>query len=1288
MSSLTDSDIRNLPAPIVEKLQSLISRVRRLIFLRGLFATIAAGLISILIIMAIDASFTLFSDAARWALSLCGLAFTAGIAWIFLLQPLSRKLTLTHIARILETRHPELQERISSAVELMRSDDPDSIRGSQELIDEVVSSAVIDVKDVSPESEFDNTKTQRFFYIAITTASIILVCLLIWPRQTGILFARAIAPFLDIGNAYSNTLTVDPGDIRIPIGESVTVKMSIQNKHVRRVTLRRSADEKSSESVERMTLLDSKPDGTQTFTVTFPAVAESFRYRINAGSAVSQYYKVEAVPLPEVEKLTIRYEYPPYTGLESQEAESQNGDISAVEHTQVTVLAHLNKTITEATLSINENTAPSEAAIDVEKQQVSWQFPLDPGLIGTWKLKLKDENDFENIPATYALHAVPDRAPEIAITAPQIRELKLKRSESLPIKYDIKEDFGFSSLDLIVRRDGEAKPLVISQPLPDSGKAGLGTWHGSTLLDIGALELTDKTRKLTVQIRVRDNLPPEYQGPHETLSDAITIILDANAQSLVKQAIEADRREIEKALAQAKSDLTQARAEASQAETQLKRTENLSPEATRELDQFREKAKSAHKTLRDISEKMQETAFDRQAEQIKELTRDEVAKAREAANMIPLSDEKKERIDKVQEARKEVEEALKEIAEISKSLKDSQPEVQMVAKLNELAGNQRQLARDAADRSQQAPQQPSEQDLKKMAQDFAKWQQQQKNVQKQLGDILKENEAALKDVLKQQQEKAEQLAMQAEQLAEEQQQVEEATKQASQDNAEEALRKQLLSNLAKEQASIAKDTKKLDQQVKQAEKNTATENSEKAKKNAEQKSKTGQQTPPPAQAPKLEMAVNSTAKAAEALKREQLDQAAEAAKQAADALQTAQTTEKALSKQQIEAQQKNTPTEPSDAASNKQPDTNPNKADNQQTAQNDPANKDQKSNPPAANTPEQNQMTDSGQKNQKSSQSKSPSATARELEQLKQRQESIKQQLDSIKSGELEEALTMQEEQLAKQAEQLAQETDTLENDTQMAKQAGAQNRAKQAERQLLSAKAQADRASQQLTQAKQAQERAEQAQRQQKKDPAKTPLSPQSKQALAQSQSSQKNAENGFKAAAKELQQAAAELAKQAKKLSPEKMKSEALESKDLAESYQDVSKASDSKNDQQASEQAQKAADSLQQLAQAALEKLAGQNQPQEGEQDGSKQSDPRESESESEPQLSEGGKTPDMDGSGVPPELAKLGITFADWARMKGTLQSGSSNQSTDAIPEEYRDLVQRYFRVIAAEAAKSE
>ena len=151
MSTLTDAKLRKLPQPIVDKLQSLINRARRLMLIRGLFATLAVALVCILVIMGIDATLTLFSDTIRWALSLTGLAITGLAAWYFLVRPLSRRLTLTRIARVIETRHPELQERISTAVELMNSDDPDSIRGSAELIDEVVNSAVIDVADVSPE---------------------------------------------------------------------------------------------------------------------------------------------------------------------------------------------------------------------------------------------------------------------------------------------------------------------------------------------------------------------------------------------------------------------------------------------------------------------------------------------------------------------------------------------------------------------------------------------------------------------------------------------------------------------------------------------------------------------------------------------------------------------------------------------------------------------------------------------------------------------------------------------------------------------------------------------------------------------------------------------------------------------------------------------------------------------------------------------------------------------------------------------------------------------------------
>jgi hypothetical protein len=66
--------------------------------------------------------------------------------------------------------------------------------------------------------------------------------------------------------------------------------------------------------------------------------------------------------------------------------------------------------------------------------------------------------------------------------------------------------------------------------------------------------------------------------------------------------------------------------------------------------------------------------------------------------------------------------------------------------------------------------------------------------------------------------------------------------------------------------------------------------------------------------------------------------------------------------------------------------------------------------------------------------------------------------------------------------------------------------------------------------------------------------------------------------------------------------------------------------------------------------------------------------------------GKKTGDSDGSGLPPELQNLGISAADWARFKGALVGGNATAIETDLPAEYRELVGRYFQVIAKEAGK--
>ena len=60
-----EAALGQLPKPILDKLQAMIRRVRRLLFIRGLFATLAVALVCLLAIMAVDAAVTLFSTTAR-----------------------------------------------------------------------------------------------------------------------------------------------------------------------------------------------------------------------------------------------------------------------------------------------------------------------------------------------------------------------------------------------------------------------------------------------------------------------------------------------------------------------------------------------------------------------------------------------------------------------------------------------------------------------------------------------------------------------------------------------------------------------------------------------------------------------------------------------------------------------------------------------------------------------------------------------------------------------------------------------------------------------------------------------------------------------------------------------------------------------------------------------------------------------------------------------------------------------------------------------------------------------
>jgi hypothetical protein len=1310
MSTL-EAAFGQLPEPILNKLDSMIRRIRRLLFLRGLFATLAVGLACLLAIMAIDATITLFSSTARWVLSLTGLAITMVAAWWFLFRPLSRRFTLTHMARILEIRHPELQERISTAVELLSSNDPDSIRGSEELIEAVVDSAVEDVELVDPKTEFKPAKSNKFLLAAMVLASIVALTLVIWPKQSWTLITRALAPYLDIGNAYADSLIIKPGDIRIAKGDSVSIEMSIQHKRLRRAEIRRLLAD-GTESVERMTLIGEEQDGTKRFSLTFPNVEESFDYRVRAGAALSQYFKVETVLPPSVESLAVRYDYPDYTGLATSESSTQTGEIRAVNHTAVSVTATVNKPVQTSKMIINS--ATELPAPDVEGNQLTWYFEMKSGMNGSWHLELADVDGFSNAPVSYPLEVLPDKAPTVQLTQPTLRELSLKPTESLQIAADVIEDYGFGDAALVITSDGATDSIEQMQapPVPSQGP---GAYHAKAVLNLPALHLRPDQKRLAVQLRVRDNRPGDYDGPGVGFSETIFINVSKSAKSLADQAIEKQRKEVRENLEEAKRELQRARDEMRRAEQELSRSEDVSPQARERLDEFSERTENARNKLDEVAAALNQSLFQEQSDKAKELANETIAEAREKADLVPVTDGKKERIKEANQARQKVEEAMREIDKLARSMQDAEEDYQTISKLNELANRQQELAMKAEEmadsRQQQAQKQAQSQQQQKQMDQF---QAEQNQLQQQLGQMLKDNAAALNEILEGQQEEAQQMSEEAAALAQEQNELKKLSEEALKaDGAkQEALKKELLDRLKEEQTQLAQEaTQKANQEA--AAEATASEspegessesdpgNRQEMAKNTPAEQSAGEKgdsatepqespdapkdpasTEPAGQkeaasetpasrspAEQLAEAAEQATRAAEQLGKEDLEAASEAASEASETLAeaAAQSPGEAMPQEKAaEAGENETGPDGAAGQAGKEGEKMAsNEASGNETA---PAGE------PA--TPESAQAESD---REGSAPAQAPASSA----ELAERQEALAEQIEAVKNGDLQQALSLMEEQLSAEADSLQAEAQAFEEALKNLSQRSAQAGADRAEQALDRGSQKAGDASKQLADAQKQQSQAEEQGRVEQGE-----LSSDAQSTMQRSQNEQGQSENFLNQAAQALGQTSESIGKTMEGLEPSDMDDRIADSKDLANGFEEMADSAQAQNAQQAAQESQEAANAMKQIAQAAMSKLGNPGNTPPGDPSQQNQQMPQDltGDPTSENLNETGQKTADGNGSGVPPELERLGISVEDWARFRGALVGGNATAIETELPAEYRELVGRYFQVIAKEAGK--
>ena len=410
-----------IPESVKAILDASIRRVRRIYLLRGLVATLFVAIAATLVVMAVDACFTLFSDAARWLLSSLLYVCILLAGYFSLVRPLARRLDARRMAKILDARHPENEECLTTLVELVETAErnPGRANFSEDLLGLLSKKAEQAAWSVDAEREFTSRTIIRRLMALLAIVALLVLSFAIVPHLAGRLFVRAVAPWADVGNLYSSDIAVKPGDVAVLGGMVVRIEATVAEgfPYVPSIRIsRKGALGWGEEYVEPM-------DGG-VYEATADLAEPEWRYRVCAGPAVSRYYTVRVCEMPRYKSFSARIDYPDYTGFSpSVVSNDEVSTLEAVDGSRVSFSLDLGDRAVNAALLVNGRAATRHEMVS--------------NRVANWTLDLVSPEGFAAPRRGGLLKSFLDAPPTVVIEEPAVKSLRLAPHAKFPIVFSV-----------------------------------------------------------------------------------------------------------------------------------------------------------------------------------------------------------------------------------------------------------------------------------------------------------------------------------------------------------------------------------------------------------------------------------------------------------------------------------------------------------------------------------------------------------------------------------------------------------------------------------------------------------------------------------------------------------------------------------------------------------------------------------------------------------------------------------------------------------------------------------
>jgi len=431
------------------KLEHKIHQVRRrmkwVLFAKGL--AISVGLtVAVLVLAGFAADQWNYSSTTLRLTRIGSLLLILAVFGWFLLRPLLRRVPDTRLARYIEERHPEIQDRLVSAIELGQKEGE-----KNPLLPLLYRDAFNQVRPIEPRTLFNPREPLLSGLAASCLVGSFALLQLFGPDFLHYATLKLYADWLYPQAKSIYAIEVLPGDLQLRKGSDQLISARLVGFDSPQVNF--FSRYESSGKWEKSRMEPEKKSSS--FGFLFLDLNEKVHYYVQAGKVRSREFTINIKDVPEVDQVNLIYHYPRYTGL-SDRREEDTGDIAAVEGTRVEVEVQTNVPAQGAKLSLAEGTS-----VPLSKTgERTLRGTLTVRKNSSYKVKLSDPGDHDRSESVeYSITALHDQPPQVALTKPG-RDTKVTKLEEVLAEAKADDDFGLRSLELRFNVNGGQENVV------------------------------------------------------------------------------------------------------------------------------------------------------------------------------------------------------------------------------------------------------------------------------------------------------------------------------------------------------------------------------------------------------------------------------------------------------------------------------------------------------------------------------------------------------------------------------------------------------------------------------------------------------------------------------------------------------------------------------------------------------------------------------------------------------------------------------------------------------------